>query len=226
MATIQPTPDITQTQVKNGKIFEVNAPKVPNVNDAPVKGNPTQPALSRSIVTNTAVGASNNNLAHVCDITGSLKYSIAWVSLQIKELIEAIRKAIQGLWTGASGSPFADGVRTTVNGIKSMVKQINKLINKAKEVAGVVSGYINQLKELLAYIATIPARIAQFLKDCLSEATASIKDAITNAQQIVESQTTGSIKEAVTSEEQANTELTNAEDTTPGSAEGPVMEKP
>ena len=223
---IQPTPDVTQTKTVNGKIVEVNAPQVPNVNDAPVKGNPTQPALSRSIVTGTAVGTSNDNLAHVCDITGNLRYSIAFVSLQIKELIEAIRKAIQGLWAGSSSSPFADGVRTTVNAIKAMVKQIKKLIDKANEVAGVINGYIKQLQELIAYIASIPARIAKFLKDCLSEVTASIKDAITNAKAIVESQSTGAIKEAVTSEAQANTELTNAEDATAGSAEGPVMEKP
>lgn len=191
----------------------------PNTNDAPTSGNPTTPALSRGEVANTSISVSNSNLAHVCDITGSMKYNIAWISLQVKQLIESIRQAIQSLWEGVSSSPFGDGVSATVTAIKSMVKQIQKLIDKAKEAQAAIAGYVQQLQQLLIYIATIPARIAQFLKDCISEATAAIKDAINNAQTIVNSQSNTALSTA-------STNLTTAENTTPGTSTGVNVQKP
>ena len=196
----------------------------PNTNDNARSGAPTQPAKALSVVDGTSTGASNSNLAHVCDITGKMKYNIAWISLKVKELVEAIRKAIQGLWEGASASPFGDGVRTVINGIKAMVKQIQKLIAKAKEATSAIQGYIAQLQGLLTYIASIPTRIAKFLADCKKEATSSIKDAISNAQNIVNSQNGGTLSQASSDATATANNLTTTQNSNTGSSQGPMFQ--
>ena len=188
-------------------------------------GGTTFPSLSGGLIANTAISVSNSNLAHVCDITGSMKYSIAWISLQVKELVESIRQAIQTLWQGSSSSPFGEGVSLIVTAIKNMVNQIQQLIQKAKEAQSAVQGYITQLQQLLAYIATIPARIATVLKDCISEATASISNAISNAQTIVDSQSSGALATATTTSATATTNLTIAQNTQAGSSSGLPVQK-
>ena len=195
----------------------------PNTGDNIRPGAPTVPGKAVSQVDNTSTGASNKNLAHVCDISGNIKYSIAWISLQVKQLVESIRQAIQALWKGVSGSPFGDGASTIVTAIKNMVDQIKILIQKAKDAQSAVAGYIAQLQQLLIYIATLPARLAAFLKECISETTASIKDAITNAQSIVDSQSGGALNTANSSITTVNNTLNNTQNATvPSSAGNPA----
>lgn len=213
MADLQPLP-----QTGNSNLVS------PNPADNQKPGAPSNPAKALSVVDGTSTANSNSNLAHVCDITGKMKYTIAWISLQVKELIEAIRQAIQKLWASVSGTPFGDGASNIVTAIKGMVKQIQKLIDKAKEVQAEVAGYIQQLQQLLAYIQSLPARIAKFLTDCLSEVTSSIKDAIKNAQSIVDSQNGGNLSTANSSATTASTTLNTAQNTNTGTSSGLVLQ--
>jgi methyl-accepting chemotaxis protein len=176
----------------------------PNQNDNPQPGSPTQPAVARSLIANTSIALSNSNLAHVCDITGDMRYGIAWVSLQVKQLVETIRNAIQGLWASASSSPFGDEIRAVIKAIQAKVKQIQKLISKIQEVQKTLNSYIAQLQELIAFIASLPARIAAFLQNCLSAATASLKDAIGNASSIVSSSQNSNLATAAADLKNAN----------------------
>jgi hypothetical protein len=191
----------------------------PNLNDNPQSGSPTTPATARSFLANTSIALSNNTLAHVCDITGPMKYSIAWLSLQVKQLVETIRNTIEGLWSSTSGSPFGDEIRTTLKAIKNKVNQIQSLITKAKEVQSAIQQFVSEAQALISFIATLPARVAVFLKDCLSNVTASLKDAIGNAQSIV----TDSAQSSLTS---ATSSLNSASTATPASSASTPASKP
>lgn len=187
-------------------------------------GQPTIAPLARGVVANTAISQSNDNLSHVCDITGSLRYAIASTSLVVKELIESIRQAIQALFEGVSSSPFADQVRGVVKSIKAKVDEIKKLISKAQDVQREIANYINELQRLIAYIATLPARIAALLKQCLNEATNGLSDAISNAKAIVESQSSGNLNQASKNETTAQTQANEAENATPGNSSGSIFQ--
>ena len=80
----------------------------PNSGDNTSPGNPTLPPGALSQVANTSISKSNSDLTHVCDISGNLQYAIAWASLQVKELIEAVRNAVAALWASSSSSPFIE----------------------------------------------------------------------------------------------------------------------
>jgi hypothetical protein len=205
--------------------IEVNPPKPNFSGDAPSTGGPTNPSLSRGEIANTSISFSNSNVEHVCDVSGNIKYTIAYVSLGIKQAIEAIRLAVQSLFETSSSSPFADGVRGLISAIQAKVKLIKKLIDKAKEVQADIADYIKQLQELVEYIQSLPARIAAILTQCISDALSSISGAINNAKGIVDAQKSGgSLASAATTATSASNQLTTAQNSTSGSSQGPQIQ--
>jgi ABC-type transporter Mla subunit MlaD len=204
---------------------ETNPPKPNFSGDTPQAGGPTNPSLARGQIANTSIAFSNSNISHVCDISGNIKYTIAYISLGIKQAIEAIRLAVQSLFEGASGSPFTDGVRAVLTAIRAKVKLIQKLIDKAKEVQSDITGYISQLQQLISYVQSLPARIAEALVQCISDALSSISGAISNAQAIVNSaKSGGSLDTAVNTATGASSKLVATQNATTGTSQGPSIQ--
>ena len=155
-----------------------------------VDGQPTTPPLARGIVANTGIAKTNADRVHVCDVTGNIKYTIALVSLKIGQVIQQVRAALAALWTGASSSPFADEVRATIKAIKGKIKLVQKFVSDLKTKLAAIQDFIAQVKQLIQYIQNLPANLAKMLAQCLADATASLKDAIKNAESIVKSSST------------------------------------
>ena len=141
-------------------------------------GQPTLAPLARGQVANTAISQANSNLAHVCDIPAGIKFEIAKLTISVSGLINTLRTTIEGLWASTASSPFADEIRNAIKTIKAKVKQIQKFIRDQLEPLKDIQAFIQSLQELIQYIATLPARIAKFLSECLSAATQGISDAI------------------------------------------------
>jgi len=159
-------------------------------------GKPQTPRLTRGIVDGTGVAKTNSDVVHVCDITGPLKYSIAFTSLKIGEAIQAIRAVLEALWASTSSSPFADEVRAIIKAIKAKLKLVQKFIKKVTDKLKVIQDVIQQLQQLIIYINNLPTKLAAMLQQCLVEATSSLKDAISNSASIVASQSSGTIAAA------------------------------
>lgn len=191
----------------------------PNSGDNTTAGNPTLPPAALSQITNTSIDKSNNNLTHVCDITGNLQYAVAWASLQIKELVQAVKNAVAALWQASVSSPFGDQIRNVIQTVQQKVSQIQQLIAKAQQVQTVITGYIQQLEQLIAYIASLPARIAQLLSGCLNSAQNSLASTIANASTI----TTASASAALTT---VSNQLTTVSNAPIASSSGPALQKP
>jgi len=147
-------------------------------------GQPTLAPLARGVVANTAISQANSNLAHVCDIPAGIKFEIAKLTIQVSGLINTLRTTIEGLWASTASSPFADEIRNAIKTIKAKVKQIQKFIRDQLEPLQDIQKFIQSLQELIQYIATLPARIAKFLSECLSAATQGISEAITVGKDI------------------------------------------
>jgi hypothetical protein len=167
-----------------------------NSGDGQTTGLPTTPGIARGQVANTSVNFSNNNLAHVCDITGQMKYYITWVSFQVSEAIEAIRIAIENLFASASASPFGDAVRSAIQYIKAKVEVIKGYLKKATEAVSAVKQFITEINSLIVYIATLPAKAAAMLKQCLVDAKNSLTQAISDGVAI--SKVSDTINQSIT----------------------------
>lgn len=178
-------------------------------------GKPTLSPLSRGVVDKTAISQSNANLAHVCDISVNMKFEIAKMAFKTSELVETIRAAIKGLWASASSSPFADEIRSAIKTIKAQVKVIQKFIKKIQQYAGAVKDLMDQLQKIIQYVATLPARIAKFLQNCLKEALGGISGAIAVGQEIQKNITEGNVSLANSSAIAAELALTDKETIVP-----------
>lgn len=153
-------------------------------------GQPTVAPLGRGVVANTAISQANDNLAHVCDISAEVKFEIAKATISITSAITAIRTEIEGLWASTSTSPFADEVRNEATTIKNKINELKKFINDQTEPLKDIQKYVKDLQDLIVYIDTLPARIASQLRQCLSDATNGISEAValgTSVQQQVQS---------------------------------------
>ena len=178
-------------------------------------GKPTLAPLARGEVDKTAVAQSNANLAHVCDISVNMKFEIAKMAFKVSELVETIRASIKGLWASASSSPFADEVRSAVKTIKAQIKVVQKFIKKVQNNLQAVTDLVDQLQKLIQYIATLPARIAKFLQDCLKEAVGGISGAIAVGQEIQKNISEGNVSLANLSAVAAEESLTDKETIVP-----------
>jgi ABC-type transporter Mla subunit MlaD len=167
------------------------------------------------VVDKTAISQSNANLAHVCDISTSMKFEIAKMAFKVSELVETIRASIKGLWASASSSPFADEVRSAVKTIKAQIKVVQKFIKKVQNNLQAVTDLVDQLQKLVQYIATLPARIAKFLQDCLKEAVGGISGAIAVGQEIQKNISEGNVSLANSSAIAAELALTDKETIVP-----------
>jgi hypothetical protein len=149
-------------------------------------GQPTLAPLARGVVANTAISQSNSNLAHVCDIPAGIKFEIAKLTISVSGFINTLRTEIEALWASSTSSPFADEIRIAIKTIKEKIKQIQKFIRDQLEPLNDIQEFIQSLQELIQYIATLPARIAKFLSECLSAATQGISDAINVGKDIAQ----------------------------------------
>jgi hypothetical protein len=156
-------------------------------------GQPTLAPLSRGVVDKTAISESNSKVAHVCDISMGMKFEIAKMSFKVSELVETIRTELKALWASASSSPFGDEVRSAVKTIKAQIKVVQKFIKKVQENIQAANDLITQLQKLINFIATLPARIASLLQQCLKEAISGISGAISVGQEIQKNISEGNV---------------------------------
>lgn len=158
-------------------------------------GQPTIAPLARGVVANTAISQANSNLAHVCDLPIEIKFEIAKLTISVSGIINTLRTEIEALWASTTSSPFADEIRNAIKTIKAKVKQIQKFIRDQLQPLRDIQELIKALQDLIQYIATLPARIAAFLKDCLSNATQGISDAINFGKSIASEIQSGAIQD-------------------------------
>jgi hypothetical protein len=168
---IQNLPEVTQTTQSNGKITETNAPTPTQVNDGPTLGNPDVPAGARSIVANTSVGFANDNLAHVCDFVTDIQKNIEfkkYAKATAKYIRDAIRAVLRALGF-ADPTGEASWLATTLKAIAREVNRINKeILQPILDFQQYVVAYIAKLKEIIAWILSLPAKFLALLQDCLA----------------------------------------------------------
>lgn len=135
-------------------------------------GQPTTAPLSRGVYDNSSISVADNNLAHVCDFKKKLRYEIAVARIMTYEFVQKIRDEIKAFFTGKG--PLTDAVEAAVKHIRQVLKMIKKAIDFATDVAKAIADFLKYCNQILAYIATLPYRLAKFLANCVKEFTDAI----------------------------------------------------
>ena len=140
-------------------------------------GEPTTSKLMRSIV-GTGIEASNNSRAHVCDIANLIKFEAAKAKLEALGVFAAIRAAIEAVSSGVSGSSIGTQLVQAIKVIKGYVLLLKNAADFVNEVVLAIASYITYVKQMIAWIVSLPAELYKMLISCLNELYSSLTGAL------------------------------------------------
>lgn len=128
------------------------------------------PLSSRGEYEGTLVAQTNKEVVHVCDIATQLKQSVIWERLKHSQFVTAIREAIEAFIKALGNSPdsisqkvidAAKWLRRKLKDIQDKIKELNDYLQITVEVA-------KQLRAIVDWILSLPARLQSALSNCLS----------------------------------------------------------
>lgn len=118
----------------------------------------------------TLVEQTNKEVVHVCDIATQLKRSVIWERLKHSQFVSQIRQAIEALIKALGFSPdslsqrlveLAKWLRRKLKDIQDIIKELNDYVQITVEVS-------RQLRAIVDWILSLPARLQAALSNCLS----------------------------------------------------------
>lgn len=142
-------------------------------------GPTTMPLLGVGYVEGTGIDFANQNREHVCDLSIDMKLYIAEKTGLLKQKIQSIRDSLEGLYAsdGAS-SPFKDQIRSVVDTLKAKLKKLKKIADYVGKAVDALSEFITYARDMIAYILSLPAQLAQLFAQCLQNLQKSLSDAL------------------------------------------------
>jgi hypothetical protein len=154
----------------------------------------TAPAMANERIGKSTIAASaqgdyqgtpqqinDDNLAHVCDIHNKIRYDIAIKKLENLGIFQAIRKAIEALTSGTSGSPLATQIQQAIKVIRAFIKMVQEVVDFIKDVVAEIAKFIAWVKKMIQYILSLPAKLVALLVNCLNELKSALIGAVSDA---------------------------------------------
>ena len=155
---------VAQTNVRAGIIVEANPPTSVNT---PESGQPSTPTTENYA---KAIDVTNARRSHVCDFILEMKKDIN-LSKYTQALANTIREAVRKLLALLGGTDTSGVTTFLINTLKNIARELrdfNKYILKPiTDFAKTVIDYIATLRSIIAWILSLPAKLAQLLSDCL-----------------------------------------------------------
>ena len=155
---------IANTTVRNGVTVHEPATS-PNV---PISGQPSIPTQENFC---KAYAYTNAKRSHVCDFILEMKKDIN-LSKYTKAIANTIREAIRKILAALGLSDSSGQSTYWVNLLKNIARELrdfNKYVIKPIiEFQKYVLAYITKLREIIAWILSLPAALAKLLADCLA----------------------------------------------------------
>jgi len=155
---------VAQTNVRAGIIVETNPPTSVNTPEA---GQPSTPTTENYC---KAIDFTNARRSHVCDFILEMKKDIN-LSKYTKAIANTIREAVRKILALLGGTDSSGVTTFIINTLKNIARELrdfNKYILKPiTDFAKEVIAYIATLRSIIAWILSLPAKLAQLLSDCL-----------------------------------------------------------
>jgi hypothetical protein len=156
---------ITAPKTAKGVVYEqIGAPSLPYTSLEDVK-----------LIKQTTIYKSNQNLEHVCDIAGLMKQNAALARLKFSEIMKPIREAIKALLKALGLSSGETGYWITqAKKLAAELKNIAAAISELADLATVVVDFAKRVRAMIDYINSLPSKLYNLLKQCLSNLVASL----------------------------------------------------
>jgi hypothetical protein len=153
-----------------GKVYEPDKPKVTNLGDTALIGAPTVSNLARGIVDNTGIAISNKNIVHVCDTTLYIRRNVDLGKIATM-VTKTIRDAIQQLMEFLGISPGSSSLVESLKWIKRKIEDITEFLNDVQAAINTFVIVVREIRDVIAYILSLPAQLVSYFAKCLAEAT-------------------------------------------------------
>lgn len=135
-------------------------------------GQPVVPRTVREVVWGTGVQRTNQDRKHVCDVTVISNANISRIRTAFGTVVEAIKRALSWLANKLGLIPDGGLVRRLINimeGILSLVRKIKKFLQEIIDIKNVFLALVTKIRNMIAYIMSLPARLVKFLRECLTK---------------------------------------------------------
>jgi hypothetical protein len=173
-------------------------------------GQQSTSSLARGNVSGTQIYKTNNNLAHACDVNFILNFNLGLgglvnpvtaiqnairsgqqkaaqiIRMMIMKVNEYLKKALDAIIFSLAFDKTGV-ISFTISEIKAAIAKINQITKKIAEIveiASMVASLAQQIKQLIAYFQSLPAKILALVKDCIAGITNSIQNTLSQLQSI------------------------------------------
>jgi hypothetical protein len=148
-------------------------------------GAPAMPFMALGDVTlikQTTIHKANQNREHVCDIIGLMERNAALQRLQFSEFVTKIRDGIKALLKTLGLTPSGETVYW-IEQAKILARELSniaKSISELADLATVIVDFAKKVRAMIDYINSLPAKLYNLLKQCLSELVASLTSGLSD----------------------------------------------
>jgi hypothetical protein len=169
-------PNLAETSTSGGKTTETNPPKVPKGTNSSVTAQDdgaSLPKNSQGVLKDTMTELNNLIPVAGCPIklpnlmnklNSRLKL---WPETEANRLKEWANKIAKEFF-----APIVDEIENWIRSIKLMIEEIKGYIKKITDLIKEIQEWIKAIAEFVAFIVSLPLRLAQLITNCLKELTA------------------------------------------------------
>lgn len=156
-----------------------------NADENPVKGGPTNTPIAASgngYSSATAIKRSNNKLKHACDSSTYVGAAAAQLGAWAGQLMSTIREGIKSALQAMGVDPSSSSIASKIKKVAQWIKDKTTLINKITKFLTKFLALTNLIRQAIAFILTLPARLLKYFADCVTtlkkQLVASYKQAL------------------------------------------------
>jgi len=125
-------------------------------------------ATGNGATANTGIKIANQNLSHACDSSTYVSMAIYQAGAIGGQIIQAVRNAIKAVLAYFGVNPSSSGLVSKLKKIAQYFEDATKFINDITNALNGFITYVNAIKQLLAYILSLPAVLLTYFKDCIA----------------------------------------------------------
>jgi len=145
-------------------------------------GEPTTTRMSRGVLKGTLTNTLNSRLEHACDVKAPIEFAVRWARLQNSTLMQTLTTALKAITESKSMDPsgLIKMAIDVLKKIQTFLKWIQSILQTIQDYAYVLIEYARIARAIADYITSLPNRLRQFLRECLSKVVGGIM-AVINA---------------------------------------------
>lgn len=140
------------------------------------------PLLCRGDYVGTLIAQTNKEIIHVCDVVTQVKRNVAWERLKKSQLVSQAREAINAFIRSLSLSPDTISQRLIemAKKLRRFLKKIQDLIDEFNDFLQVTIEVAKQLRAIIDWILSLPARLKAGLQNCLAAFLSGISSLVSD----------------------------------------------